>query len=178
LLLSLKPKFNRAGTWPATPRFLVWRQDGENLELSVTEAPEIGWQQFGFMRSQAPCLRVVVVRLLWCAVHPDAGASQMPVGWNHGLMPNVTMIRCGILADEATGILDRLFAGHVDAFCEWVKVRRPNLHPPFEQAALAEDIEALGKMIPVSSQSNKSNPQNNLSNLRQPTLLSRCSPNP
>src|ERR1700679_4045056 len=23
LLLALKPKFNRAGTWPATPRFLV-----------------------------------------------------------------------------------------------------------------------------------------------------------
>ena len=25
LLRALKPKFNRAGVWPATPRFLVWR---------------------------------------------------------------------------------------------------------------------------------------------------------
>src|SRR5437016_7928181 len=33
LLLKLRPKFNRAGTWPAPPRFLVWRALAQNLEL-------------------------------------------------------------------------------------------------------------------------------------------------
>ena len=44
LLRTLKPKFNRAGVWPATPRFLVWRWVGETLELAITETPAIGWQ--------------------------------------------------------------------------------------------------------------------------------------
>src|SRR5882762_6350323 len=35
LLLSLRPRFNRAGTWPQTPRFLTWRVKSEGLELAV-----------------------------------------------------------------------------------------------------------------------------------------------
>src|SRR6266481_1825131 len=27
LLRSLRPRFNRAGTWPGSPRFLLWRVD-------------------------------------------------------------------------------------------------------------------------------------------------------
>jgi predicted GIY-YIG superfamily endonuclease len=47
LLLALKPKFNRAGVWPATPRFLVWRFDHQTLELAITETPATSWQAFG-----------------------------------------------------------------------------------------------------------------------------------
>jgi excinuclease UvrABC nuclease subunit len=36
LLRALKPKFNRAGVWPATPRFLVWRWAGRTLELAIS----------------------------------------------------------------------------------------------------------------------------------------------
>ena len=39
LLRALKPKFNRAGVWPATPRFLVWRWTSQTLELVITEKP-------------------------------------------------------------------------------------------------------------------------------------------
>ena len=28
LLLAWKPKFNRAGTWPATEQFVLWRAGG------------------------------------------------------------------------------------------------------------------------------------------------------
>ena len=151
LLRLLKPKFNRAGTWPATPRFLIWRRDGENLELSVTESPEADWQQFGPMGSVAPYLRAVLVRLLWGAVYPELGVSQMPAGWNHGFVANIARIRCGSMADDATELLEKLLAGQVDAFCEWVTARRQSNINPFERAALAEDIEGLKNMMPAGA---------------------------
>src|SRR5882672_9520959 len=42
LLLSLRPRFNRAGTWPQTPRFLTWRVKSEGLELAVMTQVEEG----------------------------------------------------------------------------------------------------------------------------------------
>ena len=38
LLLSLKPKFNRAGVWPGKPRFIVWLVNGEQLYPSDSGA--------------------------------------------------------------------------------------------------------------------------------------------
>jgi predicted GIY-YIG superfamily endonuclease len=149
LLRSLKPRFNRAGTWPPKPRFLVWRRNGEDLELGVTETPETGWQQFGPMGSVAQYLRVVLVRLLWCSAYPESGVSQMPAGWNHGLFANIIQIRCGGLAGDATAILEKLLAGQVDEFCEWVIAKRQGNSHPFERTALAEDIEALKTMMPA-----------------------------
>ena len=148
LLRSLKPRFNRAGTWPATPRFLVWRQKGEDLELGVTANPEANWQQFGPMGSGAQHLKTVLVRLLWCAARPEFGVSQMPPGWNQGLFANIIQIHYGCLADEVTAVLKKLPAGQVQEFCEWVHARRQGISHPFEKAALAEDIEALKKIIP------------------------------
>jgi predicted GIY-YIG superfamily endonuclease len=40
LLRQLRPRFNRAGTWPGTPRFLLWRMTADGLEVAVTEAAE------------------------------------------------------------------------------------------------------------------------------------------
>src|SRR5271155_1398882 len=34
LLRTLKPKFNRDGTWPSKPRYLVWRCAGTEFELA------------------------------------------------------------------------------------------------------------------------------------------------
>ena len=39
-LRALKPKFNRAGTWPGKRRFLGWRCAGESIELTVFTARE------------------------------------------------------------------------------------------------------------------------------------------
>jgi predicted GIY-YIG superfamily endonuclease len=38
LLLSLRPPFNRAGTWPSVPRFLGWRIADARFELMVFSA--------------------------------------------------------------------------------------------------------------------------------------------
>ena len=41
LLRSLKPPFNRAGVWPGKTKFFVWRRMEEQLELAVTDVPEV-----------------------------------------------------------------------------------------------------------------------------------------
>jgi predicted GIY-YIG superfamily endonuclease len=45
LLLALKPEFNRAGTWPAKPRWLLWQCDGERLAVAISENPAGGWTE-------------------------------------------------------------------------------------------------------------------------------------
>lgn len=146
LLLALKPKFNRAGTWPATPRFLVWRPIAQDLELAVTETPEAGWQTFGPSGSVIPFLRAALVRVLWCAIHPQLGNCHTPAGWAHGQLANPTRLHCGPLAEPAASFLEELLAGQVDAACEWVKTRFAQNPHPFEQAALAEDLEFLAQI--------------------------------
>jgi len=41
LLLSLRPRFNRAGTWPQTPRFLTWRVTVAGFEIAVVAMSEV-----------------------------------------------------------------------------------------------------------------------------------------
>jgi len=147
LLLSLKPKFNRVGIWPATQRFVVWRRVAGQLELSVTEIPEADWQQAGPMGQSVFRLRAVLARLLWCAVYPGRDASWMPAGWNQGLFPGITRIACGDLADETNALLEKLFAGQWEYFCEWITERRTSHLHAFDQAALAKDVEALKKIM-------------------------------
>src|SRR2546422_599219 len=43
LLRSLRPRFNRAGTWPGSPRFLAWRVTPEGLDLAVAPNIEPAW---------------------------------------------------------------------------------------------------------------------------------------
>lgn len=148
LLQRLKPKFNRAGVWPATPQFLVWRLNDEMLEMSVTENPEPGWRRIGPMGSRVRYLRAILVRLVWRAVHVGQGAIEMPAGWNHGLFADVARVQCAGLAIEIGGFLNQLITGQVEEFCEWVKTRRNDDSYPFEQAAVADDIEGLRKAFP------------------------------
>src|SRR5258707_853571 len=43
LLRGLRPRFNRAGTWPGVPRFLAWRVTEAGMDIAVMEAVEAGW---------------------------------------------------------------------------------------------------------------------------------------
>src|SRR5579863_1871669 len=72
LLLALRPKFNRAGTWPAAGHHLAWRGSGTRLELDVMEKPEDDWRALGPI-SGARYLRAALARLLWLATHPGSG---------------------------------------------------------------------------------------------------------
>ena len=143
LLRSLKPRFNRAGTWRPTPRFLTWRSANGRLELSVVETPEAGWKSHGPLGSGAVVLQAVLVRLLWSAVHPERGVVGMPVGWAHGKIEANTAIHCGEKVEEAVMALEGLFTGRADVFGDWLRARMPADAPPFGKAAVEADLESL-----------------------------------
>ena len=147
LLRTLKPKFNRAGTWPFKPRFLVWRCAGSKFELAVTQTPAPDWRQLGPLGSGAVFLRVVLVRLLWFAAHPERGIAGMPAGWAQGRMENPAIIQRGAGEEDAHVFVEGLFAGQVDAFSQWVRARMKDGLHPFEKAAVDADLEFIRNLL-------------------------------
>lgn len=87
LLRELKPRFNRAGVWPAPPKVLAWKALGEGMELGVFDKAEAGWDQHGPLKGGAGVMLGSLVRLLWVLTHPDRGLIGMPAGWFHGRLP-------------------------------------------------------------------------------------------
>jgi predicted GIY-YIG superfamily endonuclease len=150
LLRTLKPKFNRAGTWPSKARFLVWRWEGTHFALAVTETPEPDRRQLGPMGSGAVVLRVVLVRLLWFAVHPDLGIAGMPAGWALGRLENPTVIHRGTDHDEVNVFVEGLFAGQIEEFCQWIRARMKDGLHPFEKTAVEADLESIAEFFPLS----------------------------
>jgi predicted GIY-YIG superfamily endonuclease len=148
LLLTLKPKFNRAGTWPSKSRFLVWRCEGTRFELAVTETPAPDDRQLGPLGSGAVFLRVVLVRLLWFAVHPDLGIAGMPTGWAQGQLENPTVLHRKTGDEETNVALEGLFAGEIDSFCQWIRSRMNDRLHPFEKTAVEADLEFMAEFFP------------------------------
>jgi len=148
LLRTLKPKFNRAGTWPSKPRFLVWRCAEARFELAITETPGADGRHLGPLGSGAIFMRAVLVRLLWFAIHPERGIAGLPAGWAQGHLENPTLIQRKTGDEEVNNFVDALFAGQIDAFCEWVRAKmKEGLHP-FEKAAVDADLEFITDYFP------------------------------
>jgi hypothetical protein len=143
LLLGLKPKFNRAGTWPAPPRFLVWRLESTHLALRIAETLEPGWNSAGPLGSVVRRLHAVLARLLWCAAWPGKGFQGMPVGWHHGHIPELVRIDFGNAACEAESALALLLDGDHAAFSQWFTEHQPADVGTFQRTALATDLECL-----------------------------------
>ncbi len=148
LLRTLKPKFNRAGTWPSKPRFLVWRCAEARFELTITERPGPDDRHLGPLGSGAVFMRAVLVRLLWFTLHPERGIAGMPAGWARGRLENPTLIQRKAGDEEVNNCVEALFAGQIDAFCLWVRARmKDDLHP-FEKAAVDADLEFISDYFP------------------------------
>jgi hypothetical protein len=147
LLLALRPKFNRAGTCPASPRFLVWQGDGTRLALAISETPAAGWQAFGPFGSGIVHLRAALLRLLWFALNPSSGSAAMPAGWIHGRLGEIATIsdtrlnEPGIRTIEL--VLTALFAGDNDGFAAWVGEQTKPLAYAHDQAMRDGDLETV-----------------------------------
>lgn len=143
LLRTVRPKFNRAGTWPAPPRFFAWRRAAQQLELSIMASPEANWSSYGPLGGTAFAFRAGLARLLWLAVHPQFGFSRLPVGWFHGRMDPEITIPCGAMIEPVSLKLETFLSGQAVEFCEWIRSRlSPELHP-FDKAAVEADLEIL-----------------------------------
>jgi len=149
LLRTVRPRFNRAGTWPARPRFLAWRCAGEQLQLTILEAAEADWRLHGPLGGGAFVLRAVLARVLWLALHPLFGFSRLPVGWFHGELNPEIAIHCGPAIECVVFNLKRLLSGQTTEFCEWIRTQLPaDLHP-FENAAVTADLEMIADGFPL-----------------------------
>jgi predicted GIY-YIG superfamily endonuclease len=144
LLLALRPKFNRAGTWPATPRFLVWQWDETRLALGISETAAAGWQAFGPFGSGIVHLRAALIRLLWFALNPASGSTAMPAGWAHGRLGEIATISyarsCEADFHRIEMVLTPLFAGNNDGFVAWVGERTKPLPHDHDLAMRDADL--------------------------------------
>ena len=147
LLLALKPKFNRAGVWPATPRFLVWQRDETRLALAISEAPAAGWQAFGPFGSGIVHLRAALLRLLWFSMNPASGSAAMPAGWSHGRLGEIATISyaqsCEADFHRIEMVLTPLFAGNNDGFVAWVGEQTKPLPHAHDLAMRDADLETV-----------------------------------
>jgi len=141
LLRALKPKFNRAGVWPATPRFLVWRWTERTLELAIAETPGIGWLVFGPFGSGAVFLRAALVRLLWYAMNPSSGSTAMPHGWLHGRLGAIAAIQAN--QSEVDLVLMKLFEGDTDEFVAWIGEQTKPLVKAYDLETRDADLETV-----------------------------------
>jgi predicted GIY-YIG superfamily endonuclease len=146
LLRTLRPGFNRAGTWPAAPRFVAWRSTPAGLELAVRQSPPTGWPSFGPLGSTAVPLRAALVRLIWYALFPQNGPAGLPGGWFAGRFSE----SCAILGKHqaeaclhGSECLQRLFTGNSEPLVEWVLSKTVAWVHRFELAARDADLQTV-----------------------------------
>lgn len=143
LLRTLRPKFNRAGTWPAPPRFLACDHDSESILLRIVESPELGWRVVGPLGGGAMFLRAALARLLWFAACPQRGISALPIGWIHGRLESETAIHCGPRIEAVAGFLGELFSGKDGNFRDWIRTQMPDSLHPFDRSVVEADLEFI-----------------------------------
>ena len=147
LLRTLKPRFNRAGTWPAPPHFLAWRLTGTRLELEVLTAPEEGGRLFGPLGRGAFAARAALARLWWCALHPRRGMTGLPHGWAGGRFGGAAAVECEAMLPAAAALMEELFAARAETFCQWVRERLGEGLHPLESAMMESDLETIAEIF-------------------------------
>jgi hypothetical protein len=146
LLRLIRPRFNRAGIWPAADRFLAWRCLGKQLEFTVTatvggEASGGGWQCHGPLGRGVYPLQAALARLIRIAVEPGSAFSRLPVGWSRGRITCEVTIHCGPAIETVVRHLEQLLSGRPADFCEWIRAALPGDAPQFDRAAVESDLE-------------------------------------
>jgi len=148
LLRTLRPKFNRSGTWAPPPRFLAWQAAEERISLAVLQTPATDWRLEKARGTGATMLRAILARLLWLAVYPQFGLAGLPVGWLDGKLAAETVIHCGPLSVAVKENLQKIFIGRSNGFCEWIRARQMNDLQPFERAWIEAELEFLEAAFP------------------------------
>lgn len=142
LLRSLKPRFNRAGVWPGKSRFIVWRTNGGGLEVGITETPEPAWRRFGPLNGSARSLHHALTRLLWLAINSKS-IVEIPAGWARGRVPDMVTLMCSAKVGDILAGLEHYFWQTPETFLALLNTRCSKRTHPFEQAAIAADMDTL-----------------------------------
>ena len=143
LIRSLKPKFNRAGVWPGRPRFIVWRVNGEHIDISVVDTPATGWQRFGPLGGEASHLQRTIARLLWLALNPERPLAQLPAGWMRGDFMESVSLKCGGATADTVAAMENYFWKEPSEFILWLGERFTHRTIPFERRIIESELENL-----------------------------------
>jgi predicted GIY-YIG superfamily endonuclease len=147
LLRRLRPRFNRAGTWPGMPRFLGWRVTAFGLEFAVARELDSEWHRHGPLGASAAPLRAALLRLLWCGLQPQRGLRGMPLGWLSGRHGRIVTIPRAEAPREnfavVAPLLKACLAGCPDSFTGWVCDRTSAQAHPFEVAVREMDLKTV-----------------------------------
>jgi hypothetical protein len=143
LLLAWKPKFNRAGVWPAKEQFVLWRMNEERLDLAIADSRLEGWEARSMFGGGAGFLLASVARLLLCGLRKKSGTEQFPAGWLRGRFRHPVSIHCGPDRNEASAAIAQLFSGEAEVFCKWVQDRIEAGGHCVHAAILQADLEAI-----------------------------------
>lgn len=149
LLRTLKPPFNRAGTWSSGPRFIAWRAQAGTMEVAVTEIARPDWTVHGPIAGLVKPIRWGLGRLAWRMFNPRQSLAGLPTGWFDGQIPEPLVLdesgERGGLAERAVILLDDLFAGDGGAFWNWATEELATATNLFERTALAADLELIAE---------------------------------
>jgi len=143
LLRALRPRFNRAGTRGALPRFLVWRSAGMDLELAVMDEATAPWRTIGLLRG-AGRVRDALGRLIWRAAFPDRSFSELPHGWSGPAASGRRQINCEGRTSEVGQMVETLLRGDLLEFAARLYAQADQ-QSAFDAAALGRDLEMAGQ---------------------------------
>ncbi len=155
LLLALRPRYNRAGTWSSPQQFVAWSVEESGLLFSVTQHVPPGWQFHGPLRTGALSLRAAMVRLAWCAMNQQ-DVSRLPEGW-FGLPRGEVLVSCRNndlrVFEEMSVQLQSACAGKTNEFVSWLRERTANLTDPFTLQVRDLDLDRLALLNKVAATS-------------------------
>jgi hypothetical protein len=150
LLRNLRPKYNKAGTWPSPPRHVAWRLSPNGFELAVMGIAKAGWFSAGPLGAGAVPVRNLLLRVLWCGIFPEQGLIGMPPGWFQGSRSEILTIPLPIKDTHELKLLPELLAGlwegGIERLTAWIQKRVPENTCPFESTVRASDLELLKGM--------------------------------
>jgi|ERR1044071_6468204 predicted GIY-YIG superfamily endonuclease len=151
LLRALRPRFNRAGTWPGPTRFITWKVDAAGLYLGVNTTVLPGQTFHGPLGSGAIPLQFTLLRLLWCVLYPHRGYAGMAHGWFAGRHATRVIIPRGNMdntdLEQAAKWLGSVLAGDTAGFASWIRQRTAAQDTRFEIATREADLEQLSKLL-------------------------------
>lgn len=144
LLRTLRPPFNRAGTWPSTPRHFCWRFEEGMLWLAVSSAPIESWCCHGPMGRRAFHLRDGLARLIWLATHPGSGHADLPFGWMEGAFEDRLAFPFTGDGPSLSLALASLLNGDSQPFEAWLQAHLAAPRNSFDRRAVERDAELIG----------------------------------
>lgn len=151
LIRTLRPRFNRAGTWPRSARFVTLEvvppgagvaPDPGGFRLLVAGAPE--GESYGAFRGGAALALGALARLLWLAWHRTPDLRVLPMG----LMGLEGVRRFDALHTQAAAWVEdvRAFLGAVhDTLAGRLVAAVPEPPTPFGRAYVAWQFETLAE---------------------------------